>query len=308
MPELADEFRVSVAMILGMIAVLATLLVWRERDIPQTAQQIRLLYLYRRTGLAPVQIDRSLTRLLWGSSFFIIGFFLCAVFFYYSFHYFSVIRLLISKSGSLDLGVFDRLRSHADVIRNETVTMGTVAILTLLLDWIMSVVFRTQHFAIGIDAVPRDSHAFVVSRDWEEAPAALWEHRISLMAEWYNKCQSKNDFLDESSTTLWRQDWVSWARCVSSYQSFVRLQPDSNSSTDFREHLSEQSHHQVLPPVLSLPDGNEFEHTTSSVIPQTTKSSKSAPLRNDGFGTLSLLLLGVIALKSLIQEFRKRLN
>ena len=219
MLDLTDEFRVSVAMILGMIAALATLLVWREKDIPQTIQQLKILFLHSRTGLASPSIERSMRILIVGIALFIVGFSLCVVFFSYAFHYMKVIGLLIGKSGALDLGLFERLKLHAEGIRNDAVSIGRIAIFVLLGDWIFAVFSRSSHIQIEADAIPEETHPYMVLDDWRAAPAALWEHRIEYAAKLLSGMpQLESELVTTLESGAWRREWTSWATCAAAYQ------------------------------------------------------------------------------------------
>jgi hypothetical protein len=297
MLDLTDEFRVSVAMILGMIAVLATLLVWRERDIPQTIQQLKILYQFKRTGLASASIERSMRRLIVGVALFSVGFGLCVVFFIYCFHYLTVIGLLIGKSGALDLGLFERLKDHAEGVRNDAVNIGTIAIFTLLGDWILAIFSRSQHIQIDVKAIPKESHPYTVLSDWWAAPAALWEQRIDHAANWVGGAPNlRNDLQAILRSGAWRRDWASWAKCAGAYQlSVSERSRDKQLAESWEEFAKRTTGGNLLEQENKLGDTHLEENVESerSELSQRPTSEKEA-ISGRKLRVLSCFVLGIV--------------
>ena len=222
MADLSLEIQVGLAEILGLVAVVASLLIWRMGEFPQLFKQIRLHSAFIETGLAPQRIYKARYKLLLHGLLRISGIVGCLVFFGKTYHYLDLVRLLVAHSASVDSGLFERLQAHTENEKTDLVLLGFISSSLFALDWIVALLLTSGVRHVEEQDVPSYSHLYMVPEQWRTAFTAMWEDRIERASAHFNGRQELKRELEAARETRgWHADWPTWAKCVAGYHAAI---------------------------------------------------------------------------------------
>jgi hypothetical protein len=194
-------FEIGLAHIFPVIGLVASLFVWRAKDVGKTVGRVREAWNAHSAGVSLVgRHERntwfSLSQLgLWT---FTLG--ACVLLTTYLFIFLSLMATLYQVADSADVTLLEILGRRADSLRHKIVISGLVISGLLAFEWIVG---------LGVDATavkdgPEEpAHLFNIPREWCDAPAEMWRQRHSAASP-----------EDKTVGDEWLEEWSAWIEIV----------------------------------------------------------------------------------------------
>ncbi len=256
--RLFQEVDLGLTQMLGLIAVIAALVVWRIGAVRMLVDDYLREVRRVRSGYAEEAVWNAVYKSRVEGALRMVAIVGCGWFFYETYHYLSHVNELLQSEATLDMALFAALQEHAESVKSEAVVLAFVASLVMLLDWLVGLLWRSRSFEEG--DIPKDAHAHVIPEEWNTAPTVLWDERIrearkrlqtaEAEAQKRQEAGKGSDALRvEEENSRWRQEWLAglgsedaelswrdewpvWARCVVAYQATARRgrSPDEEAS------------------------------------------------------------------------------
>jgi hypothetical protein len=218
MPDLSLEIQVGLAAVVGFVAMVASLLIWRGSEFRNLFSQLSLYSSFVETGLAPEPAVRARYKLLAQGVLQVLGILGCMVFFWNSYHYLELVRLLVAHSVSVDFGLFERLKIHTEIVKTDLVLLGFVISFIFALEWLTALFITSRIEHIEQSDIPVDIHLYQVPSLWRMAFTAMWVGRLERACTYFKDSPKEADLESVRQTRNWQSDWPTWATAVTGYQ------------------------------------------------------------------------------------------
>jgi hypothetical protein len=225
----AMSIEIDLAQVIGLIALLLTILIWRSKSTLQILKKAEhYLRIYRAgfySGKAFVGLSLRVTQLL--SQF--VAIVLCLYVAYVTFNYFGRIESLFDPRISLDIGIQNRIWALAESLKDKIVRFSFVAGALFIVDWFFGLLVTFMNDqkleAVLQEAARIPFHVYSVSPSGRSMPAAMWQDRIeSVQRAGGEYGLDKIDIQEILEEDKWRRNWSTWSRCVLLYRDLASKQ------------------------------------------------------------------------------------
>jgi len=214
-PDYTLEVQVGLAEILGLLAIVAAILIWRGPEFTRMQAQLRLLTAYEETGLAPKKIRALRYKMIARILLLTVGTFGAFNVFWFTFHYIDVVHRLVQNAATGTMGMFSRLQSHAETDKSYLVLLAFVVSSIFILEWLASLFLSSPLGELTPQAIPTAIHSHIIPSDEILAFSPFWEDRIAASARILKSCPALRQSLEYAlKTGEWQQDWPTWTTCV----------------------------------------------------------------------------------------------
>lgn len=208
MSDWEAEIGIALAQLLGIAAIVGSLLIWRAGEFGPASRRRRRLEAVAANGLLGSEARRERRRLRERWALVCIAVYASTHFFVHVFQYLHRVNWVIQNRIGLDTNHFAQLGAGLRTLLGHTLFIGTATVVVFGLDWFVQL--RTDESKASLPA-PDWSAAEVIPKDWRLAPEGLWEVRVAEME------QSHPEWPKAAPT--WRSEWDGWARTVVAYRS-----------------------------------------------------------------------------------------
>lgn len=209
MIDLSTQINVGLAQILGMVAVLSAVLMWRMATLETLWNQIDLLQKYRITGYAPSWVDKAYVQRWFELGIGVVSLITSYFVFSETYHYLTLTNVLAEASSTWDFAGLERLRVHAETTKQEALKVGFMSIVVLAFGWLLPLLLHTP--SIVPTDIPEKVHPHLIPADWESSPAGLWENRIRETILDSGDAKVRDLLLEAYGSGSWRSHWSKWA-------------------------------------------------------------------------------------------------
>lgn len=221
MNDLALAVQLDLALHLGLVGTMIGLAAWRLAGANDAASSFAKLVRVRRSGFSANSAGLALRFTAVELACKVIGLIIAAKVFFIWFEYVRLIELLVGPdSGAFDSGLFEILWQRSENVTKAAILWSSAGCLMFFLDYIMSFSYLWLDRERLSD--PYIAHPYVIQKEWNDAPAAMWEQRVDLMLEGeVADTKLKQEATVSLNSGRWRSDWCAWAECVVAYSRFA---------------------------------------------------------------------------------------
>lgn len=211
------EIQLALLQIFGILAAVATLLVWRAKTTQELRQTLRLTQMLSRRGFRKSDLGPSWIVPVGQACVRVVAVVASICTFYFAFQYLVLVTDVVPSRNSLDLALVNRLLDQTVSLNSRIVRSGFVSIGLLIFDAVVWFVFHRR--SVLEMAVPKGYHTVTCEPGWEESVEALWEKRAGLVSEWERIPMAWRRRLDAiEDDILWREELADWSRVAVSHQ------------------------------------------------------------------------------------------
>ena len=225
------EYDLGIKIVMGLIAGILTLTVWKATTAHNLAKQLQWLYRYRATGFCYTRINR-----LWYLSILAAVIRLCTlvsgvVILTYTVRYILLLHLYLEKFSSISSGSLTDFHTYLNRLQVRIIVSTFTAFFFAIFDFLVEFAIRL-YSAYERGPIPTLSHPAVIPRPWRTAQIPLWEHRIEYALT--EECGNAGELQAVLGDGAWLESWAEWTKCVVGYQ-IAAIRETGNVRENIRE-------------------------------------------------------------------------
>lgn len=194
-------FEIGLANILAIMGLVASLFIWRARDIGKIVERVKnTLKAHRDGAIAGGPHKRNTWLLLVQAGLWVLVLVLSFIIIVYTLEFLSIMPGLYEIANRADITLLEVFTRHMDSIRNQIFAYGMWVSVLLIIEWLLTWCIEFIQVNDESEAI---AHLFSIPREWRDAPAEMWHQRLS-------------DVLPagETVTDEWQKKWTVWIDIV----------------------------------------------------------------------------------------------
>jgi hypothetical protein len=211
------SFEAGIAEVLGAVAVLVAVFLWRTGNTNTLVAEIIALRVDLARGDPRPRVRHRYIKANVRAVVQVLALVSCAHALYDTYRYLSTIDY-VSANRFLDTSILQTLIERIELLRIHCISVICVSVLCLAIDWAGELLMQ-ERLPRWSRKLPR---AYVLPPLWRTAPEALWEWRITRLS----------GRIAASDSDDWKAKWIAWASAVSIYEQIAAQ--EEMASTDDR--------------------------------------------------------------------------